>query len=87
MTDHTDRCGTRGRSRADDIMQFEWFDLPDDTMRFEWFDLPDDIMRFEWFDLPDDIMRFEWDDFLDDRKAAAVIADEEVERPVRRRRR
>mgnify|MGYP000893339210 FL=1 len=41
MTDHTDRCGTRGRSRADDIMQFEWFDLPDDTMRFEWFDLPD----------------------------------------------
>jgi hypothetical protein len=75
MTDHTDRCGTRGRSRADDIMQFEWFDLPDDTMRFEWFDLPDDIMRFEW------------DDFLDDRKAAAVIADEEVERPVRRRRR
>jgi len=63
MTDHTDRRGTRGRSRADDIMQFEWFDLPDD------------------------IMRFEWDDFLDDRKAAAVIADEEVERPVRRRRR
>jgi hypothetical protein len=41
MTDHTDRRGTRGRSRADDIMQFEWFDLPDDTMRFEWFDLPD----------------------------------------------
>lgn len=63
MTGHTDRRGTRGRSRADDIMQFEWFDLPDD------------------------IMRFEWDDFLDDRKAAAVIADEEVERPVRRRRR
>jgi len=75
MTDHTDRRGTRGRSRADDIMQFEWFDLPDD------------IMQTGWFDLPDDIMRFEWDDFLDDRKAAAVIADEEVERPVRRRRR
>jgi len=72
MTDHTDRRGTRGRSRADDIMQFEWFDLPDDTMRFEWFDLPDDTMRFEWFDLPDG------------RKADT---DEGGERPARRRRR
>ena len=35
-------------------------------------------------DLQEDIMQLEWDDFPDDPQAA-VIADEEVERPVRRR--
>jgi len=52
MTGDTDRRETRGRHRVDDplnfddIIQFEWIDLPDDTQS-------DDIMQFGWIDFLD----------------------------------
>ncbi|HRD26039.1 MAG TPA: hypothetical protein PLA39_07165 [Methanoculleus sp.] len=92
MTDHTDRRGRRRRSGWDDIVQFEWIDFPDDIMQTGDDDLLtiDDqtrkVLDYLGHAPLEDIMRFEWIDFLEDPQAAAVIADEEVERPVRRQR-
>lgn len=83
----TNRRGRRRWSGWDDIVQFEWNDLLEDTPINDLLVIDDqtrEVLDSLGHDLQEDIMQLEWDDFPDDPQAA-VIADEEVERPVRRR--
>jgi hypothetical protein len=96
MTGDTDRRERRRWSGWDDIVQFEWNDLLEDTPINDLLvdtpindllvidDQTREVLDSLGHDLQEDIMQLEWDDFPDDPQAA-VIADEEVERPVRRR--
>jgi hypothetical protein len=87
MTGDTDRRERRRWSGWDDIVQFEWNDLLEDTPINDLLVIDDqtrEVLDSLGHDLQEDIMQLEWDDFPDDPQAA-VIADEEVERPVRRR--
>jgi hypothetical protein len=96
MTGDTDRRERRRWSGWDDIVQFEWNDLLVDTPINDLLvdtpindllvidDQTREVLDSLGHDLQEDIMQLEWDDFPDDPQAA-VIADEEVERPVRRR--
>lgn len=87
MTDDTGRGRPRGRTGGNDIVQFEWNDLLEDTPINDLLVIDDrtkEVLDCLKHATVEDIMRFEWNDFLDGAQAA-VIADEEVERPVRRR--
>ncbi|HRT12904.1 MAG TPA: hypothetical protein P5131_07060 [Methanoculleus sp.] len=79
--------GNRRWSGWDDIVQFEWNDLLEDTPIDDLLVIDDqtrEVLDYLGHAPLEDIMRFEWNDFLDGRKADT---DEEVERPVRWRRR
>jgi len=83
----TNRRGRRRWSGWDDIVQFEWNDLLEDTPIDDLLVIDDqtrEVLDYLGHAPLEDIMRFEWNDFLDGRKADT---DEEVERPVRWRRR
>lgn len=85
----TDRRERRRWSGWDDIVQFEWNDSLEATPIDDLLVIDDrtkEVLDCLKHATVEDIMRFEWNDFLDGAQAA-VIADEEVERPVRRRRR
>jgi len=74
------RGGTRRRSGWDDIMQTG----DDDLLVID--DQTKALLDYLGHAPLEDIMEFELNDFLEDPQAA-VVADEEVERPVRGRRR